>query len=73
MIHNNVRFRTCQVVSPPVGKPGLNGPITGERDAMETKGLVNDRRQLEQRGDQSEEKQTAERKGTEKRGSRGRE
>lgn len=34
ILENNLRFRTYQMVSPPVGKPGINDPITGERDAM---------------------------------------
>lgn len=31
MLENNLRFGTYQMVSPPVGKPGINDPITGER------------------------------------------
>lgn len=52
-----LRLRTYQMVSPPVGKPGISDPITGERDAM---GVMNDRQQLEKWDDQTAKKKSTE-------------
>lgn len=34
ILESSLRFRAYQMVSPPVGKRGINDPITGASDAM---------------------------------------